>query len=57
MFSHKPACNRETFMISTDGINATDSMEPRNGEQHERSGLGGNTMGDREIRLIVLAWE
>jgi hypothetical protein len=39
MLSHKPSCNRETLMISTDGINPTDSMERQDGEQHE-PGLG-----------------
>jgi hypothetical protein len=54
MFSHKPSSNRETFMTTTHGINPTDSMEPRDGEQDEESRLGGNTMGDREIQSSVL---
>ena len=54
MLSHKPSCNRETFMISTYWINATDSMEARYGEQDEGARLGGNTMGDYEIRSCLL---
>ena len=46
MFSHEPSCNGEPFVKPTDGIDPADSMKSRNGKQHERSGIGSNTMGD-----------